>query len=107
MSRTYKTRPLEVRMLDKKDNAVGVQEIHNHKNGRECDLPEYDAKKIMNDPRKNIYQKCHYSFVYRGVHLCSCHICSGKEEFKAENRKNRHNMKTKLHKSVIEHDYED
>lgn len=107
MSRTYKTRPLEVRMLDKKDNAVGVQEVHNHKNGRECDLPPYDAKEIMNDTRKGIYNKCHYFFVYRGVTLCPCNICTGKEEHKAENRKSRHTSKIELHKSIIEHTYEE
>lgn len=107
MSRTYKTRPLAVRMLDKKDNAVGVEEVHNHKDGRECDLPPYDAKSMMNDPRKGIYTKCHYYFVYKGVNICGCRMCTGQEDRKTENRKARHSAKNELHKSMVEHDYED
>lgn len=107
MSRTYKTRPLEVRMVDKKDNAVGVEEVHNHTYGRECDLPPYDAKEIMNDPRESINNKCHYFFVYRGVSICSCHTCSGKEEYKAQNRKTRHQTKKELHETITYHSYDE
>lgn len=103
MSRTDKTRPLNVRMLDAKDIKIGVHEYHNHVKGY-CDLPPRDPKAIeeqhneivQNDDR-SFRQSCHYDFAYKGSNMCGCKMCTGQDWRKEERRAKRHNAKTSLH----------
>ena len=111
MSRTRKTRPLHVRMADPNDNGVGFIEAHNHVNGRECDLPEHaDAKSIeeagVTFIADNTKRPCHYSWTYKGSNICGCHMCTGHEENKIENRNERHETKEKLNEIKKTHNYE-
>lgn len=103
MSRTRKTRPLQVRMADVKDYGVGYEEVHNHIDGRECDLPENINSKVLNpDSLKYIENNvsCHYSFTYQGVNICGCKMCTGHDIRKHENRKQRHAAKQGLHNAL-------
>lgn len=101
MSRTLKTRPLFVRLADEKDKGVGYIEVHNHKN-RGCDLPQdlipkntfYNSKVRVEDI------PCHYTWLFTGTNLCACNMCTGHEEHKRENRKNRHEDKIKARNAI-------
>lgn len=112
MSRTRKTRPLHVRMADPKDKGVGYVEVHNHANGRECDLPEtHDAKGIEQSYSgpfvEALHRPCHYSWEYKGKNLCGCRMCTGHDYHIQENRQERHEVKEKLNEIKKTHDYED
>ncbi len=104
MSKTYKTRPLSVRMHDRKDHGVGIEEYHNHVN-RECDLPtrDYQANLVhIEENEKNdgwLHEICHWSFTYTGKGLCGCKMCTEQIFRKAENRKERHRVKQELQKA--------
>ena len=106
MSRTFKTRPLRVRMLDSKDHAVTLVETHDHTGGRECDLPERDIRRINEAETAEEKTKCYYSFEPNGTNICGCKMCTGKDEIHHENRKNRHNSKVELHEAVTHHVYD-
>lgn len=113
MSRTRKTRPLHVRMADPKDHGVGYVEVHNHADGRECDLPEHPLAKDMEDkvtsPMGSIIQPhrpCHYSFSFNGHGLCGCRMCTGHDEHIRGNRKSRHDAKHDLHEVLKTHEYD-
>lgn len=102
MSKTYKTRPLSVRMHDKKDHGVGVEECHNHVN-RECDLPirDYQTNAIHVDEYEGSPEDiCHWSFTYTGKGLCGCKMCTGQFTRKLENRIDRRKTKQELQKAV-------
>lgn len=88
MSRTRKTRPIEVRMADKSDKGVGATADHNHANG-ECTLPESptDQLKLTNKEWRDL--TCRWHFAYTGHGLCGCWMCtdrSGKEQKRHERR---------------------
>lgn len=103
MSKTDKTRPLDVRMMDPKDLAVGVRESHNHEKGY-CDLPErnYKAieerhKLIMAEEYPVSYaDRCSFQFAYKGVNICGCPLCSAHFSRREERRKIRHESKKVL-----------
>lgn len=108
MSRTDKTRPISIRMLDAKDNKIGVREIHNHLKGF-CDLPARDPKavekqhnEIMQSEEKTFGTSCYYSFSYKGSSYCGCKMCTGQDWRKEERRAKRHNAKTSLKKHTKE-----
>lgn len=112
MSRTNKTRPLHVRMADPNDHGVGYIEVHNHINGRECDLPETPNAKTMegktDSPEYLVPYKttrpCHYSWTYEGTNLCGCRMCTGHDLRKQDNRKSRHDSKHDLHEAIKSHE---
>lgn len=112
MSRTRKTRPLHVRMADPNDNGVGYIEVHNHVNGRDCDLPESPNAKTMEgktDPPEyavpyKTTKPCHYSWTYQGTNLCGCRMCTGHDLRKQDNRKTRHESKEGLHDALKSHE---
>jgi hypothetical protein len=100
VSKTHKTRPLDVRMLDPKDTAAGIVESHNHEKGY-CDLPERNHKAI--EERHKLIMadeypvpsrdRCTFNFAYKGVNICGCPICSQKFARREERRKIRHEGK--------------
>lgn len=103
MSKTHKTRPLDVRMMDPKDTAVGMTESHNHEKGY-CDLPERNYK-AMEERHKLImadeypvssHDRCSFEFAYQGVNICGCPICSATFSRREERRKIRHASKKAL-----------
>lgn len=103
MSRTDKTRPLTVRMLDAKDSKIGIHEYHNHVKGY-CDLPPRDPKaveeqhdEIIHSEEMTFGKACHYGFAYKGSNMCGCKMCTGQDWRKEERRAKRHNAKTSLH----------
>lgn len=109
MSRTDKTRPLWVRMMDNKDFKIGAVETHNHVKGY-CDLPAKNPKaieehydKLMSHESLSYRESCHYSFSYQGVGMCGCTICTAQAQRKQERRGHRHNTKTSLlnHKKAV------
>lgn len=109
MSKTLKTRPLHVRILDPKDHAVGIAEHHNHEKGF-CDLPERTAKAIEERHEEMVRgeypfktrQTCRYDFTYTGVGICGCNLCTGQDERKLKARKTRHVAKDVLSKETRE-----
>lgn len=106
MSRTDKTRPIFVRMVDHKDVKVGILARHNHVKGY-CDLPDrHDAKAIMehhNVRRADYNDSCHWNFSYKGVNICGCSMCTGKFSRREERRAQRHAAKASLavHKNLV------
>lgn len=109
MSKTLKTRPLHVRILDPKDHAVGIAEHHNHEKGF-CDLPERTAKAIEDRyevilngdyPFKH-RETCRYDFSYTGAGICGCVMCTGQPARKMKARKIRHTAKDTLAKETRE-----
>jgi hypothetical protein len=109
MSKTLKTRPLHVRILDPKDHAAGIEEHHNHEKGF-CDLPERNAKAIEERyealrsgeyPFKNS-ETCRYDFSYTGVGICGCILCTGQPWRKQSTRNTRHAAKETLAKETRE-----
>lgn len=103
MSRTFKTRPLDVRIFDPKDKKITREEIHNHANGRECDLPEPDAKSQLEHlENPDIAHKCYWKWSYNGRGVCGCPQCTGKYEHKEENRRTRHSAKKEIDKALAE-----
>lgn len=109
MSKTLKTRPLHVRILDPKDHAVGIAEHHNHEKGF-CDLPERTAKAIEERHEEMVKgeypyktkETCRYDFAYTGVGICGCTFCTGQEGRKMKARKTRHVAKDVLSKETRE-----
>lgn len=120
MSKTDKTRPLSVRMMDPKDIAVGVRESHSHEKGF-CDLPERNYKAV-DERDKEIAageypvpasDRCDFHFAYRGVNICGCPICSAHFSRREERRKIRHESKKvlgntrKMVQALLEEEQED
>lgn len=107
MSRTIKTRPLVVRMLDPKDHSVGVSELHRHDKGY-CDLPARNIDAVLEREellRSGEYEvpyseTCDYSFSYVGVEVCGCAMCTEQDERKAKARKTRRETKVELRKQT-------
>lgn len=123
MSRTDKTRPFWVKMLDSPSN---YHEVHNHgkrmlldENGKivhvptgefypngyeklrtvyvnhpECDLP---ASPWDRDDRPYTYNACHYdhtsAWVNSGEARCGCRFCSQDDWFQQQNRRDRRKSK--------------
>lgn len=108
MSRTDKTRPVSIRMMDRQDQKIGVHEYHNHIKGY-CDLPERNAKDmdaqydvIRKSSDLTLGQSCHYGFAYKGSNMCGCKMCTGQHYRKSERRGKRHNSKASLKKHTKE-----
>lgn len=91
MSKTYKTRPLSVRVADVKDNGVGIKEVHDHRNG-ECDLPSSPVEQLKIEGTT----KCHWSYAYNGRGLCGCGLCTERFQRRMDRRRERHNSKRSL-----------
>jgi hypothetical protein len=103
VSKTHKTRPLDVRMLDPKDIAAGIAESHNHEKGY-CDLPERNHKAIeerhklimADEYPVSSRDRCSFNFAYKGVNICGCPLCTAKFARREERRKIRHESKKVL-----------
>lgn len=103
MSRTIKTRPLFVRVMDPKDHTVGVRETHHHEKGY-CDLPPRTIEAVMERYeliRNGTYEvsrseTCIYDFSYVGTNICGCALCTGQFERKEKARKDRRTTKVTL-----------
>lgn len=107
MSKTDKTRPLDVRMMDPKDISIGKAEHHNHEKGY-CDLPANNVKAVLEaqiaareagHPRGG---SCFYSWSYRGVNVCGCSMCTESLTRREERRANRHQAKVQMKTQVKE-----
>ena len=115
MSKTDKTRPLSVRMMDPKDVAAGVTESHSHEKGY-CDLPERNYKAMMaryEAIAAGTYpiparESCSFHFSYKGVNICGCPMCTVQDSRREERRKIRHQSKKilgntrKMAQSILE-----
>lgn len=108
MSKTLKTRPIDIRMFDKRDNGLVLVERHNHKDGRECDLPERNIKANIEHVTnlEHPSESCRWDWQYNGHGVCGCAMCTGKFSRKWENRKDRHATKTEIHKALLDGDEE-
>lgn len=101
MSKTLKTRPLSVRMLDKRDNSVGVTEIHRHNKGF-CDIPARTIKAVQEQHEATDFERgksCSYDFTYKGINICGCKMCTAQDYRKQKNRRGRHNEQMELLKA--------
>lgn len=96
MSKTFKTRPLTVRLSDPNDNKVGYEEKHSHHGNRECDLPNTVKEQIKLDADKLRNLNCYYDFKYIGHRVCGCPMCTEKFERKVARKKERHSKKTSI-----------
>jgi hypothetical protein len=88
MSRTRKTRPIEVRMADKSDKGVGAITDHDHANG-ECTLPETPTAQLKLTNAQWRTLTCRWHYQYTGHGLCGCQMCTdrvGKENKRHERR---------------------
>lgn len=103
MSKTFKTRPLYVRIFDRKDNGVKRKAVHQHEGGRECDLPNPDVKSnLAHNEDPALYRKCYWNWSYNGRGVCGCPQCTRKYEHKEENRHFRRGAKKEIEQALIE-----
>ena len=96
MSKTYKTRPLDVRIADPNDHGVDAKEHHNHADGELCDLPE-SPREALKLPHTN----CHYEYAYNGHGLHSCPLCTDKFGRQKKRRRERREAKETLRKEQL------
>lgn len=92
MSKTFKTRPWGVRILDKRENKIGVEEQHNHVKGF-CDMPERTPQALKAQHESDDFRwgkSCTFSFRYKGVGICGCAMCTGHFNRKSVRRSARH-----------------
>lgn len=91
MSRTDKTQPYWVKILESKQNR---QEWHCHENGV-CDIDAVVGPESLSWRRVDGGWKCHYdastALMYSGYGRCGCPMCSGQYERRQERRQSRHN----------------
>jgi hypothetical protein len=88
MSKTWKTRPLMVRINDKEDKAVDAVENHDHSEF-ECSLPDSPVAQLKLTHEQWRALNCRYDWGYSGHNLCGCPMCTdrwGKESKKKERR---------------------
>jgi hypothetical protein len=105
MSKTRKTRPLDVRLGDKADKGVDYEVCHNHTNGRDCSLPEnpkQQHKLTAAEYRELYYNGCYYHFKYVGKGVCGCPMCTNKVERKQDITRSRHEAKKETTQYVKE-----
>lgn len=76
MSRTDKTDPLDVKMWDRFNKGIGIEENHDHSKG-ECDLPKtYQEYRKRSWPNKDWFKyNCAWTWTYLGKHVCCCSLC--------------------------------
>ena len=89
MSRTWKTRPLDVRMADKHDAPVDILEHHDHLEGK-CDLPSNPREQMMEARKTGADTDCYFTWGYKGKNLCGCHMCTDYYGRKWDRRRERH-----------------
>lgn len=94
MSRTFKTRPISVRIADKRDTDISHKEHHDHVD-RECDLPPDLKVAIGAEPTV-----CHYEYEYNGHGLHSCALCTDKEGRVRDRRRERRTVREQLRKEL-------
>lgn len=100
MSKTRKTRPIHVRMVDKADNGVGMEEHHDHTNGKECDLPGTPAEEIILQKSEKYRPNCYYHWRFVGKGLCGCPMCTNKIERKLDIKKSRRSEEKAIRESI-------
>lgn len=107
MSRTIKTRPLHIRVMDPKDHSVGKRETHRHEKGY-CDLPAPTIEALneryeqLNNGTYEVTRSetCIYDFSYLGTNICGCPMCTGHFERKEEVRRTRRTTKVALNQET-------
>lgn len=107
MSKTLKTRPISVRMADKGDKGVGIQEVHDHRDGKVCDLPEMTDTKVYQHNVTFLSGNCHYQWEYVGVNVCACNVCSDPRGRRNSVRHNRQEARKKIRAIVQGDDADD
>lgn len=98
MSKTWKTRPLWVRLADKQDTKAHPMEHHDHTNGHVCDLPE--SPLAFGDRTT----QCYWSYKYTGTGLCGCPMCTDHYWHKQENRSARRKNRLDLKRTGVVYD---
>ena len=95
MSKTFKTRPLSVRLADSNDNRVSYIENHNHTNA-DCDLPSTvkEQIKLSGEDLRNL--SCYYDFKFIGHKVCGCAMCTEKIYRKTERKKERNSKRNSI-----------
>lgn len=86
MSRTDAHAPLNVR-LARRD--LAAEPFHAHGCRGDCDLPAVPGG-AWRDSR------CRWIFVFTGTYICSCHMCHGGPQNRAERRRDRHQARAEL-----------
>lgn len=101
MSKTFKTRPIDVQMFGK-NRTIIPEAVHDHTNGRECDLPEPNYKShISAEERNGHLYSCYWNYQYNGKNFfCGCAMCTGQAERKEDRRRDRHETKVNLREVV-------
>lgn len=103
MSKTIKTQPLWVKMLRYRKEGhkhIGLEDVHEHTNGRECDLPATVEEQFTEENEKHYHSPnhCYWDWTYIGVQTCGCKICTDQRSRKRNTRAARHsetdNMQT-------------
>lgn len=94
MSRTHKTKPLNVKACQ---GLVSAYEVHDHTKGP-CDLPKMTpANAGYGAPDTNCYWQPNF---YEPLSFCGCHLCTGNYERKINTKRNRKAAKTKTREWV-------
>lgn len=99
MSKTLKTRPLYIRMFDYRDKGMELIDIHNHENGRECDLPAKNAHDNAEHIASNGGSSaglCFWDWAYNGHGVCGCAMCTNRFDNRWDRRRDRHTTKAAL-----------
>lgn len=103
MSKTLKTRPLSVRVHDRKDLGAHGVEVHDHTNGV-CDLQEDPGNsEVMTFAMPG---KCAIVWEYSGTGVCGCRMCTYHYERREDRRRRRWASKQQLRDMVRTQDYD-
>ena len=81
MSRTWKTRPMQVRLWDDLEKVA----YHVCKRSADCDLPKSLKQNLLQTGPGH----CKWLFTYTGVNVCACQMCYGQDWLKLSKRADR------------------
>ena len=102
MSKTDKTRPIQVRLWDDLDKVPYHVCL-----GKDCDLPS-SLEQDLAQPSEPGH--CIWVFNYTGINVCSCNLCSGRDYRLLAKRSDRRKVRaflTSKRNTVFEDVWED
>ena len=104
MSKTWKTRPLDVRVHDRRDRGAHGVEVHDHADGV-CNLLEEEPTNTTVTSFA-MPGKCAIVWEYNGAGVCGCRMCTDHYERREDRRRRRWASKQQLRDIVRTQEYD-